>query len=213
MSLAAGASGFALGLALITPIGAQNAYVLRTAVRSSRAAIVTVLAMVIAIDVTLIALGALGAGAFLDGRDWLRGLLLLGGIALLAPLGVRTVREGVRGDVDYAALLATDAAATARSVVGPVLTLSLLNPHVYLDTVAILGSAIAATGADQRAAFTAGAMAASAVWFVFLGVLGSVVLRRFGAPVARAIDVISGVVMLVVASIFAAELGRMLGLG
>ena len=74
MSAAAGASGFALGLALITPIGAQNAFVLRTAVRSSRTAIATVLAIVIAIDVLLIGLGALGAGAFLA---YLRSVIVL----------------------------------------------------------------------------------------------------------------------------------------
>jgi L-lysine exporter family protein LysE/ArgO len=210
VSLAAGASGFALGLALITPIGAQNAYVLRTAVRSSRAAIALVLLIVIVIDVSLIAVGALGAGAFLDGRDWLRVLLLLGGIALLAPLGIRTLREGVRGDADYAELLEADAAAAPRQVVGPALALSLLNPHVYLDTVAILGSAIAATAAANRLSFTVGAMVASTVWFIFLGVLGSVVLRRFGAPVARAVDVISGAIMLIVATIFAIEALRLL---
>jgi L-lysine exporter family protein LysE/ArgO len=210
VSLGAGASGFALGLALITPIGAQNAYVLRTAVRSSRAAIAVVLALVISIDVALIGLGALGAGAFLDGRDWLRVLLLLGGIALLAPLGIRTLREGLRGGVDYGDLLDADAAASPRAVIGPALALSLLNPHVYLDTVAILGSAIAATAADDRTWFTAGAMVASGVWFLFLGVLGSVVLRRFGAPVARAVDVISGVIMLIVATVFAVEAVRLI---
>lgn len=210
VSLATATSGFALGLALITPIGAQNAYVLRTAVRSSRTAIALVLLIVITIDVALIGLGALGAGAFLDGRDWLRVLLLLGGIALLAPLGVRTLREGLRGGADYGELLAGDAAAAPRSVVGPALALSLLNPHVYLDTVAILGSAIAATSASGRLSFTLGAMVASAVWFLFLGVLGSVVLRRFGAPVARAVDVTSGVIMLIVATVFAVEVVRLL---
>lgn len=209
MSPAAAASGFALGLALITPIGAQNAYVLRTAVRSSRAAIATVLAIVITIDVVLIALGALGAGAFLDGRDWLRVLLLLGGVALLAPLGVRTLREGLRGGVDYGDLLEADSAAAPSAVIGPALALSLLNPHVYLDTVAILGSAIAATAHDDRLSFTVGAMVASAVWFVFLGALGSLVLRRYGAPVARAVDVISGTIMLIVATIFVIEVVRL----
>ncbi|MBO9532944.1 MAG: LysE family transporter [Solirubrobacteraceae bacterium] len=210
MSLAAGASGFALGLALITPIGAQNAYVLRTAVRSSRAAIATVIAIVTSIDVALIALGALGAGAFLDGRDWLRVLLLVGGIVLLTPLGVRTLREGLRGGADYASLLEADSAVAPRAVIGPALALSLLNPHVYLDTVAILGSAIAATESEGRLPFAIGAMIASAVWFIFLGVLGRVVLRRYGAPVARAVDLLSGTIMLIVALVFAVEAIRIL---
>lgn len=209
MSLTAGASGFALGLALITPIGAQNAYVLRTAVRSSGAAIATVIAIVITIDVALIGLGAVGASTFLDGRDWLRVLLLLGGIALLAPLGVRTLREGLQGSADYATQLESGAAAPPRAVIGPALALSLLNPHVYLDTVAILGSAIAATDQDSRLPFTLGAMLASTVWFLFLGVLGRIVLRRYGAPVARAVDLLSGAVMLLVATVFAIEAIRL----
>lgn len=204
------AAGFALGLALITPIGAQNAYVLRTAVRSQAAALALVLAIVITIDVGLIALGALGAGAILDSRDWLRALLLAGGIGLLLPLGIRTLREGLRGAGDYAALLADDGAQPTRAVVAPVLALSLLNPHVYLDTVAILGSAIAANEPAARPWFTGGAMVASAVWFLGLGVLGRVVLRRYGAPVARAVDLLSGTVMIVVATVFAVELTHLL---
>ena len=184
--------------------------VLRTAVRSSRAAIATVIAIVTLIDVALIAIGALGAGAFLDGRDWLRVLLLIGGIVLLAPLGVRTLREGIRGQVDYADLLAADSATPPRAVVGPVLALSLLNPHVYLDTVAILGSAVAATAAADRASFAVGAMIASAAWFLFLGALGSLVLRRYGAPVARAVDLLSGTIMLIVAAVFAVEAIRLI---
>ncbi len=205
------AAGFALGLALITPIGAQNAYVLRTAVRSSGTALALVLAIVITIDVALIGLGALGAGAILDERDWLRAILLAGGIALLLPLGIRTLRDGLRGATDYASLLEADSAQATRAVVGPVLALSLLNPHVYLDTVAILGSAIAANSEAAQPWFTGGAMIASAIWFLGLGLLGRLVLRRYGAPVARAVDLLSGVVMLVVATAFAVELIHLLG--
>lgn len=204
------AAGFALGLALITPIGAQNAYVLRTAVRSSGAALALVLAVVITIDVALIGLGALGAGAILDSRDWLRALLLAGGIALLLPLGIRTLRDGLRGATDYAELLAEDGAQPTRAVLGPVLALSLLNPHVYLDTVAILGSAIAANREEAQPWFTGGAMVASAVWFLGLGLLGRLVLRRYGAPVARAVDLLSGLVMVTVATFFAVELVQLI---
>jgi L-lysine exporter family protein LysE/ArgO len=211
VSLGAALSGFGLGFALITPIGAQNAYVLRTAVRAPRPAVITVVVIVITIDVVLIGLGALGAGAVLDGRDWLRVLLYAGGVALLTPLGIRTLRDGLRGGTDYAAALADDQderggrAITPASVLGPALALSLLNPHVYLDTVAILGSAIVTNPAPDRLSFTLGAMLASVAWFVFLAVLGAVVLRRYGAPVARAVDLVSGVVMLVVATVFVVE--------
>ncbi|MDQ8042997.1 MAG: LysE family transporter [Patulibacter sp.] len=216
MSLGAAASGFGLGFALITPIGAQNAYVLRTAVRAPRPAVFTVVAIVTAIDIVLIGIGALGAGAVLDGRDWLRVLLYAGGVALLLPLGIRTLKDGLRGGDDYAAALEADQdeaggrGITPGAVIGPVLALSLLNPHVYLDTVAILGSAIATNDPSNRLSFTVGAMVASVIWFAFLAVLGAVVLRRYGARVARAVDLISGVVMLVVATIFVIEAIRLI---
>jgi L-lysine exporter family protein LysE/ArgO len=215
LSFGAAASGFGLGLALITPIGAQNAYVLRTAVRAPRPAVLAVVALVTLIDVVLIGLGAAGAGAVLDGRDWLRVLLYVGGVALLAPLGVRTLRDGIRGGgADYAEALQADrdtgAGISVTAALGPAVALSLLNPHVYLDTVAILGSAIVTNEPHDRLSFTLGAMIASGVWFSVLAALGAVVLRRYGAPVARAVDLISGVIMLIVATIFVVEAIRLI---
>jgi L-lysine exporter family protein LysE/ArgO len=218
VSLAAAASGFGLGLALITPIGAQNALVLRTAVRAQRIAILVVVGFVIFVDVALIGVGALGAGAILDGRDWLRFLLYLGGIALLVPLGIGALRAASAGGSDayddvfeddgsdpLTAKAGGDPSPWMRTYLVPIVAASLLNPHVYLDTVAILGSAIATTDPENRLSFTLGAMIASAVWFIGLAALGALVLRRFGAPVARAVDAISGVIMLLVAIVFAYE--------
>ena len=211
MSLTAGLSGFGLGIALIAPIGAQNAYVLRTAVRSPRATLLAVLALVIVADITLIAIGAAGAGAILDGRDWLRIALYVGGIALLLPLGLRTLAEGIRGNAGYDEALSGGVAATRiTTAVGQAAALTLLNPHVYLDTVAILGSAIASHPEAERASFTGGAMLASLVWFSGLAALGALVLRRFGAPVARAVDIFGGVVMLLVSVLFAVEAVQLL---
>lgn len=212
MSLTAALSGFGLGIALISPIGAQNAYVLRTAVRAPRGVLAALVAMVALIDIALIAAGAAGAGALLDGRDWLRIALYATGIALLAPLGVRTLLAGLRGDGAGADELLGEPAGDQPSpgrrhgtVLAPAVGLTLLNPHVYLDTVAILGSAVASHAPDERLPFTLGAMTASIVWFSGLALLGALVLRRFGAPAARAIDIFGGLVMLVVAVLFARE--------
>ncbi len=211
MSLTAGLSGFGLGIALIAPIGAQNAYVLRTAVRAPRVTLLAVVAFVITADIALIAVGAAGAGAILDGRDWLRIALYLGGIALLLPLGLRTLREGIRGGAGYDDALAGGPTATmVGTALAQIAALTLLNPHVYLDTVAILGSAIASHAEAERASFTGGAMVASFVWFTGLAALGAFVLRRFGSPVARAVDVFGGVVMLLVSILFAVEAIKLL---
>lgn len=233
MSVGAAASGFALGLALITPIGAQNAYVLQTAVRAPRRALLAVTATVIAIDVALIAAGAAGAGAVLDGRDWLRIALYLGGVALLLPLAVGSLRRAITGASGLADALPSerevaDAAAAPAKVasvtaeprtadtqaqspvagiwawLAPALAVSLLNPHVYLDTVAILGSAIASQPRPDRSAFVGGAMTASAAWFTLLAVVGTVLLRRY-ALAARIVDGVAGLVMLVIIAAFLRE--------
>lgn len=215
MSLGPAASGFVLGLALITPIGAQNAYVLQTSVRAPRLPLAAVVGVVIAIDVLLIAAGAAGAGAALDGRDWLRVLLYLGGIALLTPLAIASLRRAITGEAGLGDALpgALEPEATQErslwSWLAPALALSLLNPHVYLDTVAILGSAIVSRPADERTAFVAGAMIASAAWFITLALLGSLVLRRF-AIAARVLDGLAGVVMLIVSAVFAYEAWQLL---
>ena len=217
MNAAAALSGFVLGLGLITPIGAQNAHVLRTAVRAPRRAVLVVVGMVITSDVVLIGLGAAGAGAILDHSDVLRLALYAAGVGLLVPLGVRAIRDGVRGtNSGYDEVLAEEAGpptahsaalgrAAARAVVVPTLVVSLLNPHVIIDTVAILGGAVSAAEPPDRLSFTLGAMLASAVWFSGLALIGAVVLRRYGSRMARGIGILGGIVMLVVAAVLTRE--------
>src|SRR3954452_7904856 len=177
--LIAAVSGLALGLGLIVAIGAQNAFVLRQGLRVEHvAAVVAVCALS---DLALIAAGVLGAGAALTRVPWLIPVVCWAGAAFLLCYGVLAARRALRPG----ALLPDAAGARAglAVTVGTCLALTWLNPHVYLDTVVLLGS-MASTYGEHRWQFAAGAGLGSAVWFTGLG-YGSRLLRPvFARPAA-----------------------------
>jgi L-lysine exporter family protein LysE/ArgO len=158
------ASGLALGLGLIVAIGAQNAFVLRQGLRLEHvAAVVAVCALS---DIVLIAAGVLGAGAALSRAPWLIPAVCFAGAAFLLGYGVLAARRALRPGT----LLpdATGARTRLAATVGTCLALTWLNPHVYLDTVVLLGST-ASTYGSHRWQFAAGAGLGSALWFTGLG--------------------------------------------
>ncbi|MET9113402.1 LysE/ArgO family amino acid transporter [Streptomyces longwoodensis] len=172
-ALAAAAAGFGTGLSLIVAIGAQNAFVLRQGVR--RDAVLAVVGICALSDAVLIALGVGGVGALvvawpgaLTVVGWVGGAFLLGYGALAARRVLRP-GEGLRA--------AGDAAGSRRRAVLTCLALTWLNPHVYLDTVFLLGS-IAADRGPLRWTFGLGAALASLCWFAVLG-FGARLLGRF----------------------------------
>ncbi|PCG86681.1 amino acid transporter [Streptomyces sp. WZ.A104] len=162
-ALTAAAAGFGTGLSLIVAIGAQNALVLRQGVR--RDGVLAVVAICALSDAALIALGVAGVGAVVVA--WPTALTvvgLLGGVFLIG-YGLLATRRVLRP----AALHTHDApAATKRGVVLTCLAMTWLNPHVYLDTVFLLGSVAAGQG-SLRWTFGLGAILASACWFAALG--------------------------------------------
>ncbi|RZU33416.1 LysE/ArgO family amino acid transporter [Blastococcus saxobsidens] len=194
-ALVAVASGLALGLGLIVAIGAQNAFVLRQGLRLEHvAAVVAVCALS---DILLIAAGVLGAGAALSRVPWLIPVVCFAGAAFLLAYGVFAARRAMRPG----ALLpdAGGVRAGLAATVGTCLALTWLNPHVYLDTVVLLGS-MASTYGAHRWEFAAGAAVGSAVWFTGLG-FGARLLRPvFARPAAwRVLDATIAVVMVALA--------------
>lgn len=216
-------AGFGLGLSLIVAIGAQNLFVLRQGVRREHALAVALVCAVS--DAALIALGVSGLGALLHAVPWLidavrwAGAAFLLGYALLAARrALRPTGEALHADTGSgtespgggaspaAAVTAgspvTAAPARTATRLAPVLAtclaLTWLNPHVYLDTVFLLGSVASAHG-EARWWFAAGAMAASAVWFLSLA-LGA---RHLGRVLAtrRAWRALDGVIAVVMAAI------------
>jgi L-lysine exporter family protein LysE/ArgO len=190
-------SGLGLGASLIMAIGAQNAHVLRMGVQRSHVPLTV--ASCIVVDALLIAAGVAGAGALIGASPLLMAAARWGGAAFLLWYGLRSWRGLLtqsRLDVDAARPVPSTLAA-----LGAVLAMSLLNPHVYLDTVVLLGSIGGRYPASERVAFSAGAMTASLLWFTLLG-FGAV---RFAPVLARpvvwkGIEALTGLVMLTLAA-------------
>jgi L-lysine exporter family protein LysE/ArgO len=187
----AAASGLALGLGLIVAIGAQNAFVLRQGLRLEHVG--AVVAVCAVSDLALIAAGVLGAGAALGRLPWLVPVVSLVGAAFLLGYGVLAARRALRPG---ALLPSAGGARTGLAVtLGTCLALTWLNPHVYLDTVVLLGSTASTYGA-HRWDFAAGAGLGSLLWFTGLG-FGARLLRPvFARPAAwRVLDAGIAVVM------------------
>ena len=193
--------GLGMGASLIMPIGVQNAHVIRTGI--VRQHVLLTVAACILVDVTLIALGMAGCGALVTASPALLAASRYGGALFLAWYGQRCLRSSWRGGT-APAVSGRGAPGGAGRALGSVLALSLLNPHVYLDTVVLLGAVGSSLAAAHRASFTAGAMMASLLWFGALGMaarLGAGILGRSG--VWRAIEAFTGVTMLVLAILLA----------
>ncbi len=194
-ALLAAASGLGLGLALIVAIGAQNAFVLRQGLRGEH--VVPVVAVCALSDVALITAGVGGTGALLDRVPEAVSVLRWAGAAFLLAYGVVAARRALRPTGG----LLTDAAQRA-PLLPTVLTasaLTWLNPHVYLDTVVLLGSVAAAHG-DLRWHFGAGAAVGSLLWFSALGAGARVLRPVFARPSAwRVLDAGIALVMVVLA--------------
>jgi L-lysine exporter family protein LysE/ArgO len=185
-------SGAGLGASLIVAIGAQNAFVLKQGLKRRHVSLVVGICALI--DVLLIALGVGGMGALIARAPFLLDIIRWAGAVFLFLYGARAFHAAWKGpghlQVD------TGDAQTALGAASTVVALSLLNPHVYLDTVVLLGGIGARYGWPGNAWFAAGAMCASIVWFTALG-FGARVLRPwFEKDVAwRVLDVLVGCVM------------------
>jgi L-lysine exporter family protein LysE/ArgO len=188
--------GLALGASLIMPIGAQNAHVIRTAVRG-RHVLLTV-AVCVVVDALLIAIGMSGVGLLVRSSPGLLLAARYGGAVFLLWYGVRCLMSAWRGgtapDQDNAA---ARKGGGARQALLTVLGMSLLNPHVYLDTILLLGALGASLAQEHRSAFAAGAM--TLLWFSGLALVARRSAFILGRPaVWRAVEAFTGLVMLAI---------------
>lgn len=186
-------SGLGLGAGLIMAIGAQNIHVLRTGLRREHVGL-TVLACIL-IDATLIALGVAGMGAAVQSSPLLLSLARWGGAAFLLWYGLRSWRAVFASGA--LKVEPNQLRTSTRQALISVLALSLLNPHVYLDTVVLLGAIGGSFPEDQRPSFAVGAMCASVIWFTALGFGATRLSGLFARPVAwKWIDGVAGTTML-----------------
>ncbi|WJL96324.1 LysE/ArgO family amino acid transporter [Microbacterium sp. ET2] len=206
-------AGLGLGFSLIIAIGAQNLFVLRQGLRREHVLIVAALCAVS--DAVLIGIGVSGIGLVLQALPWLVTAIRWTGAAFLIGYGLLAARRAWRPSGDALAVREEDASerdapgrgagtggvATATRtrllpVVVTTLALTWLNPHVYLDTVFLLGS-VANTHGDGRWLFAAGAMAASVIWFFGLAMGARYLGRWLSTPASwRILDAGVAVVMI-----------------
>ncbi|MBX3100390.1 MAG: amino acid transporter [Salinibacterium sp.] len=190
-------AGLGLGLSLIIAIGAQNAFVLRQGLRREHLLVVIVICA--ASDAVLIALGVAGAGWVFGQLPWLVEAVRWAGALFLLTYAALAARRAIKPMALDPASVGPSATASLSAVAGTCLALTWLNPHVYLDTIVLLGS-VASTHGDQRWAFGVGAMFGSVLWFTALGLGARLLAPVFAKPLAwRVLDGIIAVVMVVIA--------------
>ncbi len=190
--LTAALTGSALGLTLIVAIGAQNAFVLRQGLRREHVGAIVLLCA--AADALLMVAGIAGLAQLLGRQPALARWLALAGAAFLLVYGLRALWRALRPGALNAA--AGTSGLSLQQALAQAAAFTLLNPHVYLDTVVLVGSIGAQHGA-QRWWFAAGAAAASGAWFSALGYGARRLAPLFARPGAwRVLDALIGVTML-----------------
>ena len=197
MLIAAFLRGLGLGASLIIAIGAQNAFVLRQGLKREHRFPVALTCTLC--DAALIALGTAGFGSLIAHNTlWMR-LAAWAGAVFLFFYGARAFRSAWTP----AGLTAEEAPrASVGSVLATLFALSFLNPHVYLDTVVLVGGLSAQYPPHSRLAFALGAMLASLLWFFSLAYGAAWLAPLFRRPVAwRVLDGLIGVVMWTIALI------------
>jgi len=192
METAAFFKGMGLGGGLIVAIGSQNAFLLRQALK--REFVLTCIAICILCDVVLIAAGVAGMGQLIVEAPALLLWLKIAGAVFLGWYGLRAARSALQpGALE---LGEAESVPNRRAVVLAMLAFSLLNPHVYLDTVILLGSIGGQQPGNGRVFFAWGAMMASVAWFSSLGLGARYLAPVFTRPVAwRVLDGSIAIVM------------------
>ncbi|MBN9629578.1 MAG: amino acid transporter [Actinobacteria bacterium] len=188
-------TGLGSAAALIVAIGAQNAFVLRQGLR--REHVLAVVAICVASDAVLIAAGVAGIGTLVKAAPLALLIVRWAGFAFLVGYAVFAAIRAVRPSTLTAA---TSGGGSLAAAIGTCLAITWLNPHVYLDTVLLLGSLSATHGDPGRWVFGAGAATASLLWFLLLGFGARLAAPVFARPIAwRVLDAGIAVLMLVLA--------------
>lgn len=204
MYLAAAFAGFIASAGLIIAIGAQNAFVLRQGLQ--RRYIGSVIVTCMLADIALIVCGVAGIGVLVQRWPFLLQALRFGGAAFLAVYGLLAARRAWRGEESLTPV--TDGEPSRRRVLLTCLAFTFLNPHVYLDTMVLLGSLSMRYPGAVHWAFAAGASLASVVWFCVLGYGARLLLPVFRDRRAwRVLDTLMAVFMLTLCAMLLGPVG------
>jgi L-lysine exporter family protein LysE/ArgO len=189
-------TGFALSATLIIAIGAQNAFVLRQGIRKEHVA--PIVAFCAVADLLLIGVGVAGLAGILGDSPTLVALLTIAGSAFLVWYGIRALQRALLPQSLRAA--AGNEPLSLGNAMAQAAGFTLLNPHVYLDTVLLMGSIGTRQPPDMRIWFVGGAACASGVWFTTLGFGARLLAPIFARPRAwQVLDTLVGLTMLILA--------------
>ena len=188
--------GIILGLGMIIPIGAQNAYILARGINQNHHLLAATLCIIC--DVSLISLGIFGAGALINSNEWLMLIITWGGILFLFSYGVLSFKTVWLNN--YHQIKTEHLLKSKKVIIGTTLAVTLLNPHVYIDTVMVLGSVGGQFQGQEKIAFAVGTILASIIWFYSLAIGAAKLGPLLSQPiVSRSIDLVVGFIMWAIA--------------
>ncbi|AJC64988.1 LysE/ArgO family amino acid transporter [Dickeya zeae] len=190
-------TGLMTGAGLIVAIGAQNSFVLRQGMR--REHVFWVSTMCFLCDLVLMTLGVLGLGKIINDSKPAITTLTLAGVLFLLWYGYNALKSAWLGNHQLTVTTQADGL-RRRTVISATLAVSLLNPHVYLDTVVIIGGISSGIAPDLKPFYLAGTVSASLLWFYTIGYTAAACSRYFARPVTwRIIDSLIGCYMIFMA--------------
>ena len=189
-------TGLLLGGSLIIAIGSQNAYVLKQGLLKSNVFLICLICAFS--DALLIALGTSGVGIIIKSHpEWLKAVTWFGAAYLIA-FAIMSFRSAFNGETLETA--SDNTSQSTKTVIATVLALTFLNPHVYLDTVLLIGSIASPYSGSDKINFTLGAISASFIWFFALGYGARFLSPIFSKPKAwKMLNILIGLVMLWIA--------------
>jgi L-lysine exporter family protein LysE/ArgO len=196
MAISALLQGTLLGCSMIIPIGVQNSFILSQGIKRNHHLLTASICLLCHIVLTV--LGIFGGGELITSNELLMLLIGWGGITFLVLYASRALYRAWR--FHYSDFKNEKALSSRKTVIVTTLALTLLNPHVYLDTVVILGSVGSTFIGNSKVFFTVGAILAAVMWFYCLAVSAAKLAPWLAKPsVQRSIDIFIGLVMYAIA--------------
>jgi len=188
--------GFLVTMSMIVAIGAQNAYVLKLGLLKQYVGIVVFLC--IFFDILLISSGVLGLGYFIEGNQLLINSIAIFGIIFLVSYSLISFKSAFH--TESLKIDEENKQNSLKKVITTLLMLTFLNPHVYLDTILLIGGIGANIDQEMKIFFLFGAICGSAVWFVLLGFGARFLIPLFKKPITwKILDISIGIIMLLIA--------------
>lgn len=192
-----------MSAALIMAIGAQNLFVLKQGLKREHVGPIVLFCG--CVDAILIAAGVAGVGAILGAMPQLITALTVGGAMFLTWYGLQAFRRMMRSE---AMSVTTQGGISLSRALGAAAAFTLLNPHVYLDTVLLMGAAGSTHAPELRPIFVAGAATASITWFATLGYGARILTPLFSRP--RSWKILDAIVATVMLTLAATLIGRLI---